>query len=151
MGDKLTKEQRQRCMSNVKNKNSAPEMVVRRGLHKLGLRYRLHAKNLPGTPDLVFAKYRTVLFVHGCFWHKHDCYKFSMPATRTDFWKNKLAHNKLRDENNIATLREMGWHVIIVWECAIFGKKRQKQALLFHKIFNIITCNSECIYELRGE
>ncbi|MDL2271801.1 very short patch repair endonuclease [Desulfovibrio sp. OttesenSCG-928-I05] len=151
MGDRLTQEQRRRCMSSIKNKDSTPEMVVRKGLHKLGLRYRLHAKNLPGTPDLVFTKYRTVLFVHGCFWHKHDCYKFSMPATRTDFWQNKLKHNKLRDERNIAILREIGWRVIIIWECAISGKKRQKQELLLNKIFNAIKHNSQVIYELRGE
>tara|TARA_R110002020_G_scaffold298211_1_gene514009 strand:- start:2147 stop:2563 length:417 start_codon:yes stop_codon:yes gene_type:complete len=105
-------------MASVKSKNTAPELWLRRGLHALGFRYRVHVKDLPGKPDLVFPRRRKVIFVNGCFWHGHNCKKGRLPETRKDFWRDKIASNKERDERNVRTLVSMGWRVLIVWECA---------------------------------
>jgi|TARA_R100000455_G_C6268405_1_gene123884 DNA mismatch endonuclease (patch repair protein) len=104
-------------MSGIRGKDTKPEMVVRRGLHAMGFRFRLHDRSLPGNPDLVLRKYRTVIFVHGCFWHRHDCRYFKWPATRPEFWRNKILRNVERDEENVAALEAMGWRVLTVWEC----------------------------------
>lgn len=116
--DVLTLEQRRKTMSAVKSKNTTPELVVRRLLHKAGYRFRLHRKDLPGQPDIVLPKYRTVIFVHGCFWHQHtECRAAARPVTRTDYWDAKLDRNKIRDAVNLSALQALGWTVIIVWEC----------------------------------
>ena len=118
--DTMTPEQRKRCMSSIKSRDTKPEMIVRRWLWHQGLRYRLHVKSLPGTPDIVMRKLRTVVFVHGCFWHGHDeCQGNRLPATRHEYWKNKIEANRKRDERDIAALTAMGWHVIVVWECKL--------------------------------
>lgn len=104
-------------MSGIRGKNTGPELLVRKGLYKQGLRYRLHGNSLPGNPDLVLKKHKVVVFVHGCFWHKHGCKLFKMPETRTDFWETKLEGNRLRDEKNLVALLEAGWRVAVVWEC----------------------------------
>lgn len=118
MVDRLTPERRSWLMSRVGGKHTTPEMRVRRAAHKLGLRFRLHRKDLPGKPDLVFPKHRTALFVHGCFWHRHpNCRKASMPKTRVSYWKEKFASNRKRDSRVSAALRDRGWTVVIVWEC----------------------------------
>lgn len=119
MADVLTKEQRQRNMRNIKGKNTKPEILLRRALHARGLRYRLHCRDLPGSPDLVFPKYRAVIFVHGCFWHRHGCKYTSMPSTRKDFWVQKFSQNVRRDEKNVRALEQAGWRVGIVWECQL--------------------------------
>lgn len=119
MADILTKEQRQRNMRNIKGKNTKPEILLRRALHARGLRYRLHCRNLPGSPDLVFPKYRTVIFVHGCFWHRHGCKYTSTPSTRKDFWEQKFFQNVRRDEKNVRALEQAGWRVGIIWECQL--------------------------------
>lgn len=107
-------------MSGIRSKDTHPEMAVRRYLHSLGFRYRLHATDLPGKPDLVFPRYRAVVFVHGCFWHAHQgCRYFRIPATRTDFWMTKLADNATRDTRNLTDLHTAGWRVAIIWECAL--------------------------------
>jgi DNA mismatch endonuclease (patch repair protein) len=110
-------------MSAVKSGNTTPERILRSALHKSGLRYRLHEKKLPGRPDLVFPKYRAVIFINGCYWHLHGCYKSTIPKTNHEFWKKKLTTNKERDARNLKALKEMEWRVMIVWECAIKGKK----------------------------
>jgi DNA mismatch endonuclease (patch repair protein) len=117
MPDKHTPEQRSYNMARVRNKNTAPEVLVRKILHHLGYRFRLHRHDLPGHPDIVLPKYRTVVFVHGCFWHSHNCAKGKRPATRTDFWDAKLDKNLERDRASQALLEENGWRVIVVWEC----------------------------------
>ena len=105
-------------MSRVGPKNTKPEMLVRRTLHRLGYRFRLHQGNLAGRPDIVLPKYKTVVFVHGCFWHRHaGCSKTSTPKTRADFWQDKFAANVDRDRRNEEALRANAWHVIVVWEC----------------------------------
>lgn len=107
-------------MAQIRSKNSKPEMIVRRLLHGLGYRYRLHAKDLPGKPDLVFPKYRAVIFVHGCFWHQHPkpgCKDAVLPKSRLEYWLPKLQRNQSRDAANIQALEQMGWRVLTVWEC----------------------------------
>lgn len=111
---------RSRMMSGIRGKDTKPELAVRRYLHRAGFRYRLHAAHLPGRPDLVLPRYRAVVFVHGCFWHAHQgCHYFRIPATRHEFWATKLAANSARDDRDIAALREAGWRVAIIWECAL--------------------------------
>ena len=104
-------------MAGIKGKNTRPEMLVRRGLHAMGFRFLLHDKRLPGKPDLVFPKYRAAIFVHGCFWHGHDCPAFKWPKTREAFWRAKILNNIARDQRHNALLRQSGWNVIVVWEC----------------------------------
>jgi len=109
-------------MSGIRGKNTKPEMILRQGLHARGLRYRLHAKDLPGTPDLVFPARRAVLFAHGCFWHGHNCHLFRMPSTRPEFWQAKIARNQVVDARSTAALQAAGWRVGVVWECALKGR-----------------------------
>jgi DNA mismatch endonuclease (patch repair protein) len=107
-------------MSRIKSKNTQPEMLVRRFLHARGFRYLLHAKKLPGKPDMVLPKYRTVIFVHGCFWHGHaHCKYYVVPKTRTDWWLNKINNNIANDHKAIATLQQQGYNVITIWECQL--------------------------------
>lgn len=119
MADKLTKERRSWNMSRIRGKDTGPEKTVRSLLHRLGYRFRLQRKDLPGRPDIVLPKYRTVIFVHGCFWHSHGCKDSGIPKTNPDFWREKLELNKLRDERNRLKLEELGWKVLVVWECEL--------------------------------
>lgn len=118
--DVLTPEQRQRCMASISGKNTKPELIVRKLLFSMGYRYRLHYSNLPGKPDLVFPGKRKVIFIHGCFWHRHDCKKGkSLPSNNSEFWKKKLAENQSRDSRNIIDLKKQGWNTLVIWECQI--------------------------------
>ena len=119
MADNHSKEVRSMNMSHIRSKNSKPEEKVRKGLFAKGFRYRKNVKKLPGCPDIVLAKYKTVIFVNGCFWHMHDCGRFVWPASNQDYWRPKILRNVERDRNNIALLKEMGWKVIVVWECEL--------------------------------
>lgn len=120
MADVLTKEQRSFNMSRIRGTNTAPEMRVRRVLHALGFRYRLHAKELPGKPDLVFPRACAVLFVHGCFWHMHRCKLGKpVPATNVSFWAEKRRSNTVRDKRHRAALKAAGWRVFEIWECRV--------------------------------
>ena len=116
----MTPEQRFKCMSHNRAKNTGPELLLRHSLWRHGFRYRLNAKELPGSPDIVLPKYRTVLFVHGCFWHGHkDCKYYTVPKTNTGFWVAKVTRNKERDQEVWRKLEAKGWYVIIVWECQL--------------------------------
>jgi len=116
--DSLSKERRSWNMSRVHSKDTKPELTVRSILHRIGYRFRLHNKALPGKPDIVLAKYHTVIFVHGCFWHQHkNCPDASIPKTNTSFWEHKLVQNVERDKRTQATLRQLGWKILVVWEC----------------------------------
>ena len=116
-------EQRARNMSAIKSKNTKPEIKVRKVLHSMGYRFRLHRKDLPGSPDIVLPKYKTVIFVHGCFWHRHkNCKYASTPKTRQEFWEAKFRENINRDKLNQENLSSKGWKIIIVWECEIKDK-----------------------------
>ena len=119
MVDTISPEHRSWNMSRIKGKDTKPELIVRSHLHKMGFRFRLHRKDLPGKPDIVLPKYRTVIFVHGCFWHQHDCKKRRAPQTNTHFWKEKLKKNKERDERDIKILGKMGIRTHVIWECEI--------------------------------
>ena len=111
-------------MAGIRGTDTKPEMIIRRGLHALGWRYRLHVRGLPGKPDLVFPGRRAVIFVHGCFWHGHDCALFRWPATREEFWRAKISGNVARDARSRQQLLNMGWRVLDVWECTLRGKGR---------------------------
>ncbi len=118
MTDKVSVEQRSANMRAVRNRNTKPELCVRQITHALGYRYRLHSSRLPGKPDLVFAGRRKVIFVHGCFWHRHEgCKRATMPQTHADFWRQKLERNAARDALNLARLHDQGWSVLTIWEC----------------------------------
>ena len=125
-------EQRSRNMSAIKSKNTKPEITVRKLLHSMGYRFRLHRKDLPGSPDIVLPKYKTVIFVHGCFWHRHENCKYaSIQKTRKEFWENKFKANINRDNLNQANLSLKGWKIIIIWECQLKGdiKKLIRESL----------------------
>jgi DNA mismatch endonuclease (patch repair protein) len=124
MTDVLTEEQRRLNMSRIRAKDTKPEMLMRRGLHALGYRYHLHWRALVGSPDMVFPRYKTALFIHGCFWHGHKCHLSTMPSTREAFWQKKITSNVVRDDKALKVLCAEGWRVLIVWECALRGKRR---------------------------
>lgn len=118
--DIVTREQRSRMMSGIKGKNTKPELLLRSALHAQGFRFRIQRKDLPGKPDIVLPKYKTIIFVHGCFWHRHPGCKYAYtPKSNVEFWTNKLEGNVTRDRLTEQTLEEMGWRVLIVWECEI--------------------------------
>ena len=110
-------------MASVGQKDTGAELLLRRALHKAGLRYRLHDRSLPGSPDLVFPRFRAAVFVHGCYWHSHGCHRSSVPKSRREFWTEKFDANRSRDERNLRLLLDSGWRVLTVWECALKGKK----------------------------
>ncbi|MDE0147263.1 MAG: very short patch repair endonuclease [Rhodospirillaceae bacterium] len=122
--DIVAPEVRSRMMAGIKGKDTKPEKAVRSALHRLGFRFRVHCVDLPGKPDLVFPKHRAVIFVHGCFWHGHDCHLFKWPKTRSEFWRNKISSNVARDGRNLSALAHSGWRVATIWECAIKGRAR---------------------------
>tara|TARA_R110001599_G_scaffold256820_1_gene457116 strand:- start:947 stop:1405 length:459 start_codon:yes stop_codon:yes gene_type:complete len=124
MTDIVDKKTRSKMMSGIRGKNTKPELLVRKELHKRGYRYKLHDKKLPGKPDLVFPKFKAVIQVNGCFWHKHNCHIFKWPKSRTDFWKHKILGNVERDKKQLCELESAGWRVLIVWECCFKGKSR---------------------------
>lgn len=117
MVDTMTPEERGRRMALIRSTDTKPEMRVRKLLWGMGLRYRLHAKELPGTPDIVFRKRKMAIFVHGCFWHLHGCPFARMPKSKKDFWEPKLLGNKARDEKKLDALIKLGWQVLVIWEC----------------------------------
>ena len=119
MADILTPEERSELMGRIRGVDTKPELFVRRTLHALGYRFRTHVRELPGCPDLVFSRRRAVIFVHGCFWHRHGCKKTYVPKSRQEFWESKFAGNVKRDKRDQERLVEAGWRVLVVWECEI--------------------------------
>ena len=124
MTDTVSPAKRSDVMSRVGSKDTKPELLIRKGLHALGFRYRLHVKDLPGRPDLVFRRYGCVIFVNGCFWHGHACPRCRMPSSNTEYWNRKIARNKERDALNRRLLLDAGWRVLTIWECALTGKSK---------------------------
>ena len=151
MVDVLTPEQRRLNMSRIRGRDTKPEMILRRGLHALGLRFRLHRKDLPGRPDLVFPRYRAVIQVHGCFWHGHDCPMFKWPATRAEFWKEKIVGNRRRDRASLGALHESGWRVLVVWECALRGPRRRSVRDVLSRCEVFVKDRNEALAELGGD
>ncbi len=127
--DTLSPAERSARMGRIKNKDTKPEMVVRRMVHALGFRFRLHRRDLPGCPDLCFGPQRKAIFVHGCFWHRHDCKLTRLPKSRVDFWKPKLEANRVRDRERQAALRDLGWEILVVWECELAHREQLKNML----------------------
>jgi len=122
---------RSRMMAGIKGRNTKPELLIRSLLHKKGFRYRLHVKDLPGKPDIVLPKYRSVIFIHGCFWHGHQgCHLFKLPATRTEFWKEKIDRNQMNDLKAVNLLLANSWRICIVWECSIRGAKKDPEKVV---------------------
>jgi len=125
MVDVVDRKTRSRMMSGIRGKNTKPELLIRTGLHARGFRFRLHDKHLPGKPDLVLPKYSAVIFVHGCFWHGHDCHLFKWPQSRRAFWRNKILRNQEKDAESYAGLKKEGWYILTIWECALKGRTRR--------------------------
>ena len=126
MVDKVDRATRSRIMASIRGADTAPELAVRKALHARGFRYRVHVKSLPGRPDIVLRRFRAVVFVNGCFWHGHDCRLFRRPASRPEFWEEKLRRNRERDARVRKLLRAAGWRCLTVWECSIRGPERRE-------------------------
>lgn len=132
--DIVSREKRSQMMAGIRSENTKSEMMIRKMLFARGYRYRLHAKDIFGKPDLVLKKYNATLFIHGCFWHGHTCQLFKLPKTRTEFWQNKIDENRKRDQRVLVKLQDSGWRIAIVWECAIRGKNRVNFEELMDKL-----------------
>jgi len=150
VADVLTAEQRRLNMSRIRGRDTKPEMVLRRGLHALGLRFRLYRKDLPGRPDLVFPGPQAVIFVHGCFWHGHRCPMFKWPVTRRDFWRRKICANRNRDRTAIDALQSAGWRVLVVWECALRGPNRRPVEEVLQECKRFVKCRKSICAEISG-
>ena len=124
MPDIVNQETRSRMMRGIRGRDTKPEMMIRKALHARGFRYRVHVDRLPGKPDIVLPKFRSVVLVHGCFWHGHNCPLFRLPATRSEFWDAKISRNRERDGEVLDALRSEGWRCLTVWECAFRGRGR---------------------------
>lgn len=127
MSDIYSKSKRSDIMSKISGKETKPEILVRKHLFSEGFRFRKNVKDLPGKPDIVLPKYKTVIFIHGCFWHGHSCKRGTLPQTNYEFWKEKIGKNIERDNRNINELREEGWNVIVIWQCEILNQILQKE------------------------
>src|SRR5262249_50067746 len=130
--------------SRIRGANTKPELLLRRALHCQGFRYRLHSRDLPGRPDLVFPRYHAVIFVHGCFWHGHECPMCKVPATRPEFWATKIDANRARDRSAVKRLREGGWRVLMVWECALRGPARLPKGEVLEECGAFLASEAPC-------
>lgn len=142
MADIVSKEKRREMMAGIQGKDTKPELLIRKAIHRKGFRYKLHDKSLPGKPDLVFPKYKAVIQIHGCFWHLHDCHLFKWPSTRPEFWQNKISGNKKRDLDNMERLQKLGWRILVIWECALRGKYRKSIDDVVDQIISWLGFNS---------
>ena len=140
---------RSRMMSGIRAKNTAPERLVRSELHQLGFRFRLHVRELPGTPDIVLPRWNTAILVHGCFWHGHGCRLFRLPATRTQFWEDKIKRNLEVDKRTVASLKQLGWRVLVIYECALRGPERRSMTAFRNRINRWIV-SPRTFGEIRG-
>jgi DNA mismatch endonuclease, patch repair protein len=150
MADTVTPAVRSRMMAGIRSKDTKPEMIIRRGLHARGFRFRLHDRSLPGCPDMVFPKWKAVIFVHGCFWHGHDCHLFRWPKTREDFWREKIGRNRSNDSRTGQLLDQMGWRQCIIWECALKRNANIPVSLLLDAC-SIWLTGSDKTSEIRGK
>lgn len=150
MADVHEPETRSYNMSRIQAKDTKPEMMVRKAIHKLGYRYTLHKKSLPGKPDLYFRKYNAVIEVNGCFWHGHDCHFYTEPKSNKDYWVNKIQKNKERDKKNIDSLISNGLRVLVIWECALIGKEAIPLSAIIKKTTKWLQSKKEFL-EIRGQ
>ncbi|MFN3351470.1 very short patch repair endonuclease [Pseudorhodoplanes sp.] len=136
-------------MSGIRAKNTRPELSIRKALHRRGFRYRLHSPSVPGKPDIVFPAYKAAVFVHGCFWHGHDCRFFRLPGTRREFWSAKIERNRSRDAEVAAALKKAGWRRLVVWECTLRGQPREAVCAIADQIADwLISTNTD--EQIRG-
>ncbi len=143
MSDKMTPEQRHNCMASIHSKNTRPEMIVRKFLFHQGFRYRIHVKQLPGSPDIVIVGLRTAIFVNGCFWHGHEgCGLYVMPKSNVSFWQKKIERNRERDAANRIHLKEQGWHVVEIWECQLRPKQAEQTMKGLLRTLNLIVLDN---------
>jgi DNA mismatch endonuclease (patch repair protein) len=145
MADVVSRAIRSRMMSGIRSKNTRPEMLIRRGLFARGFRYRLHARGLPGNPDIVLPKYRAVVMVHGCFWHRHGCGLFKWPSSNAAFWRAKLNRNRLVDRRANQGLLALGWRVSIVWECALRGASSAQMTRVTDRLCRWLVSNRKSL------
>lgn len=150
MPDVLTAAQRSFNMSRIRGRDTRPELLLRRGLHGLGFRFRLHRKDLPGHPDMVFPAKQAVIFAHGCFWHGHSCPMCRLPSTRTAFWDTKINSNQARDRKTSNALAETGWRVLVVWECALRGPARLTPETVFERCSAFLGGDGPTYEEIAG-
>lgn len=134
MADVVSPSKRSEMMAGIRGKDTSPELFIRKTLHALGYRYRLHDKRLPGKPDLVFPARKSIIEIQGCFWHGHDCRLFKWPSTRSEQWKVKIEGNKIRDTQNQQTLISSGWRILLIWECAMRGRNKMPSTSLVDKV-----------------
>lgn len=149
MADVVDKVTRSRMMSGIRGKNTRPELLLRRALHARGLRFRLHRKDLPGKPDIVFPRWGAVVFVHGCFWHGHNCPLYKLPATATEKWREKVGANQKNDARAEIALLGLGWRVGVVWECAMRGRSRQPVEQIASRVADWLDSQQKAL-EIRG-
>lgn len=150
MADIVDKVTRSKMMAGIKGADTQPELVIRKALHSMGFRYRLHVKKLPGKPDLVFPKYKAIVLINGCFWHGHECHLFKWPRSRPQFWREKIGANQARDSRNMAFYLAAGWRVLVIWECALKGKRRIPLDELITAVAGWLEAGADCV-ELSGE
>ncbi len=150
MTDRISREARSRNMAAIRGKDTKPERVVRRLLHRRGYRFRLHDSSLPGKPDIVLPKWHAVIFVHGCFWHGHGCHLFRVPASNTGFWVTKICGNIERDRIVLRKLQENGWRIAVVWECVLKGKTRTDPEDLAQRLSDWIQ-SDEAVITIGGD
>ena len=143
MSDIVDKVTRSRMMSGIRGKNTKPEIFIRKGLHALGFRYRLHSPKLPGKPDIILPKYKAIILINGCFWHAHNCHLFKWPSTRKEFWEAKILSNKKRDRDNLKQYSDAGWKTLVIWECALKGKTKLPVKAVFDLIMHWIVCERD--------
>ena len=148
--DIVSQEKRSSMMSSIHSKNTKPEMRIRKALYSRGYRYRLHSSTILGKPDIVMRKYNAVIFIHGCFWHGHDCKLFRLPKTRTEFWENKITANRERDSKVMSILQKDGWRIAVIWECAMRGKGKMDFEDIMDSLTDWIESDSKTLI-LRGE
>jgi DNA mismatch endonuclease (patch repair protein) len=137
-------------MSRIRGKDTKPEFLIRKGLFAVGYRYRLHQRELPGCPDIVLQKYKTVIFVHGCLWHGHNCALFHWPKNNAAFWRRKITGNQRNDAKNQFELRSSGWRIITVWECALRGRHRLELSVVIRRIGHRLSSSSGKHFEIAG-
>ena len=150
LADKYDRAKRSQIMSAIRGKDTKPELMIRQALYARGFRYRLHVKDLPGRPDIVMRKRRAVIFVHGCFWHGHDCHLFRLPESRVAFWKAKFDRNQERDHEVRAALRERDWRMLVIWECSLRGRGRLAVDDVIQRAVDWLN-GTEAEMEIRGQ
>ncbi len=149
MMDVVSSKKRSQMMAGIHARNTKPEIAIRRLLHKSGFRFRIHNDELPGKPDIVLKKYRAIIFVHGCFWHRHQCHLFKWPKTRAEFWKTKINRNVLNDKKAIRDLHIADWRICVVWECSVKGTKKKSSSHMEKLIKNWLDSNKNMV-EISG-